>query len=47
MKFDEMTVEQLEPYMDAEFQQVITKSVLTGKVMRLIRDAAIVEEIQE
>jgi len=39
-----MTVEQLEPYMDAEFQQVITKSVLTGKVMRLIRDAAIITE---
>ena len=39
-----MTVEQLEPYMDAEFQQVITKSVLTGKVMRLIRDAAIIAE---
>ena len=39
-----MTVEELEPYMDAEFQQVITKSVLTGKVMRLIRDAAIIAE---
>jgi len=39
-----MTVEELEPYMDAEFQQVITKSVLTGKVMRLIRDAAIITE---
>ena len=39
-----MTVEELEPYMDAEFQQVITKSVLTGKVMRLIRDAAVITE---
>jgi len=39
-----MTVEQLEPYMDAEFQQVITKSVLTGKVMRLIRDNAVITE---
>ena len=39
-----MTVEQLEPYMDAEFQKVVVKSVLTGKVMRLIRDAATVEE---
>ena len=35
---------ELEPYIDAEFQQVITKSVLTGKVMRLIRDAAIITE---
>ena len=39
-----MTVEQLEPYMDAQFQQMVTKSVLTGKVMRLIRDAATVTE---
>ena len=39
-----MTVEQLEPYMDEEFQKVVVKSVLTGKVMRLIRDAATVEE---
>ena len=39
-----MTVEQLQPYMDEEFNQVITKSVLTGKVMRLIRDAATVTE---
>ena len=39
-----MTVEELEPYMDAEFQQVITKSVLTGKVMRLIRDNAVITE---
>ena len=43
-QFARLTVEELEPYMDAEFQQVITKSVLTGKVMRLIRDAAIITE---
>ena len=35
-----MTVEQIKPYYDAEFEQVITRSILTSKVMRLIRDAA-------
>ena len=35
-----MTLEQLKPYYDAEFEKAVIKSVLTGKVMRLIRDAA-------
>ena len=35
-----MTLEQLKPYYDAEFEQAVIKSVLTGKVLRLIRDAA-------
>ena len=35
-----MTVEQLKPMYDAEFEKAVIKSVLTGKVMRLIRDAA-------
>lgn len=35
-----MTVEQLKPHYDAEFEQAVIKSVLTGKVMALIRDAA-------
>ena len=35
-----MTVEQIKPYYDAEFEQAITRSILTSKVMRLIRDAA-------
>ena len=39
-----MTVEELQPYMDEEFHKVVRKSVLTGKVMRLIRDAAIIAE---
>lgn len=39
-----MTVEQLEPYRDEDFEKVVLKSVLTGKVMRLIRDAAIIAE---
>ena len=35
-----MTMEQLKPHYDAEFEHAITRSVLTSKVMRLIRDAA-------
>ena len=33
-------MEQLKEYYDAEFEQAVVKSVLTSKVMRLIRDAA-------
>ena len=39
-----MTMEQLKPYCDDEFQRAINRSVLTSKVMGLIRDAAIVAE---
>ena len=35
-----MTVEQLKPYYDAEFETAVTRSVLTSKVMQLIRDSA-------
>ena len=35
-----MTLDQLKEYYDAEFEQAVVKSVLTSKVMRLIRDAA-------
>ena len=41
-----MTVEQLKPYYDAEFEQAIVRSVLTGKVMSLIRQAAIITEVE-
>ena len=37
-----MTVEQLKPYCSEEFEQAIKKSVLTGKVMALIREHATV-----
>ena len=37
---NKMTVEQLKPYYDAEFEKAVINSVLTSKVMRLIRDAA-------
>lgn len=39
-----MTVEELKPYCDAAFQAAVIRSVLTGKVMALIRDAAVIEE---
>ena len=39
-----MTVEMLKPHIDAEFTAAVTRSVLMGKVMRLIRDAAEVVE---
>ena len=38
-----MTLEQLKPYYDAEFEAAIVRSVLTGKVMKLIRDSAVIE----
>ena len=37
---NKMTMEQLKEYYDAEFEQAVIHSVLTSKVMRLIRDAA-------
>ena len=39
-----MTVEQLKPYCDAEFQAAVVRSVLTSKAMRLVRDAAVITE---
>ena len=39
-----MTIDMLKPYIDAEFTAAITRSILMGKVMRLIRDAAEVTE---
>ena len=40
-----MTLEQLKPYYDAEFEAAVVRSVLTSKVMRLIRDAAVIKEV--
>ena len=37
---NKLTMEQLKDYYDEEFEQAVIKSVLTGKVLRLIRDAA-------
>ena len=37
-----MTLEQIQPYYNAEFEQALIRSVLTGKVMHLIRENATV-----
>ena len=42
-----MTVEQLKPYYDAEFESAVVRSVLTAKVLKLIRDSAEITEIAE
>ncbi|MBR4289297.1 MAG: trigger factor [Oscillospiraceae bacterium] len=39
-----MTLEQLKPYYDAEFEAAVVRSVLTGKVMSLIRESAEITE---
>ena len=39
-----MTLEQLQPYYDAEFKAAVVRSVLSSKAMRLVRDAAEVTE---
>ena len=38
-----MTVEQLKPHYDAEFEAAVIRSILTTKVMALIRENAIIE----
>jgi len=40
---NKMTLEELKPYYDAEFEHAVTWSVLTTKVMKLIRDNAVIE----
>jgi trigger factor len=40
-----MTVEQLQAGIDADFSVAVVRSVLTNKVMKLIRDSAEIEEI--
>ena len=41
-----MTLEQIQPLYDAEFAQALARSVLTGKVMHLIRENAVVTEVK-
>ena len=40
-----LTAEQLKPYYTAEFEKAVIRSVLTSKVMRLVRDAADIAEV--
>ena len=42
---NQMTMDQLKQYYDAEFEQAVIRSVLTSKVMKLIRDNARIEEV--
>ena len=42
-----MTVEQIKPFYDAEFEQALTRSILTSKVMQLIRENATVTVVEE
>lgn len=42
---NQITMEQLKQYYDAEFEQAVIRSVLTSKAMRLIRDNARIEEV--
>ena len=39
-----MTMEQLKPYVDAEFHAAVVRSVLTSKAMKLVRDSAEITE---
>ena len=39
-----MTEEELKPYLSEEFEQALNRSIMTSKVMQLIRDAAIITE---
>ena len=43
-RHNNITMEQLKEQYDAALEQMVINSVLTGKVMRLIRDAAIITE---
>ena len=43
-KHNNITMDQLKEQYDAALEQMVINSVLTGKVMRLIRDAAIITE---
>ncbi|MBR5529250.1 MAG: trigger factor [Oscillospiraceae bacterium] len=43
-RHNNITMDELKEQYDAALEQMVVNSVLTGKVMRLIRDAAVVEE---
>ncbi len=42
-----MTLEQLKSYVDAEFEAAVVRSVLTSKAMKLVRDNAVVTETSD
>ena len=44
---NDMTLEQIQPYYDAEFEQALARTVISGKVMQLIRQNATVTVTEE
>ena len=42
-----MTVEQIKPYYDAQFEQALARSVIASKVLKLIRENAAVTTVEE
>ena len=42
---ERMTVEELKPYYDAQFEAAVVRSILTSKAMRLVRDCAEIEAV--
>ena len=40
---NDMTLEQLKPYYDGEFEAAVVRSVLTSKAMKLVRDNAVIK----
>ena len=42
-----LTMEQVQPYYNAEFEQALSRSILTGKVMSLIRENATVTVVEQ
>lgn len=44
---NDLTLEQLKPHYDAEFEQAVVRSILSGKVMALIRENATVTVVEQ
>ena len=44
---NDLTMEQVQPYYNAEFEQALSRSILTGKVMSLIRENATVTVVEQ
>ena len=44
---NDLTMEQVKPYYNAEFEQALSRSILTGKAMELIRQAADVTVVEK
>ena len=40
-----MTIEELKPYYDAEFEAAVIRTVLMSKAMKVVRDTADITEV--